>query len=250
MVNRGDRDGPVGATGWIKWLLTTDEGAVAYIRDIVGSALAVLLIGAILFGVSGVWPPMVAIESPSMDPNIQTGDLVFVMEEHRFAGGEAVTYNGKSTGVVPYQAGKDSGYKTFKAYGDVIIYQPHGEERVTPIIHRARFWVNEGENWYDKANPAYVGGAENCEQLEHCPAPHSGFITKGDNKQRNDMYDQVVDISSPVKPSWIVGTAEFRIPYLGFIRLGTGIISGLGTTLGTSLLGMALLGGGLATDWD
>lgn len=247
MTNPGDRDDPVGAIGWTKWLLTTEKSSVAYIRDIVGSAMAVLLIGALLFGVSGVWPPMVAIESPSMKPHIQTGDLVFVMDEHRFAGDSATTYNGESTGVVPYQTGKQSGYKTFGAYGDVIIYQPDGSEQATPIIHRARFWVEEGENWYDKANPAYVGGAENCEDLEYCPAPYSGFITKGDNKVKNDLYDQVAGISKPVKPLWIIGTAEFRIPYLGFIRLGAGTTSWLGTSLGTSFFGMALLGGGIVT---
>lgn len=89
MADPGDRDDPVGAIGWIKWALTTEKGTVAYIRDIAGSALAVLLIGALLFGVSGVWPPMVAVESGSMEPHIQTGDLVFVMEEHRFEIGRA-----------------------------------------------------------------------------------------------------------------------------------------------------------------
>lgn len=247
MADPGDRDDPVGAIGWIKWVLTTEKGSVAYIRDIAGSALAVLLIGALLFGVSGVWPPMVAIESPSMEPHIQTGDLVFVMEEHRFAGDAATTYNGESTGVVPYKAAKQSDYKTFNSYGDVVIYQQNGNGQRTPIIHRARFWINEGENWYDKANPAYVGGADNCQELEYCPAPYSGFITKGDNKAQNGMYDQVADISAPVKPSWIVGTAEFRIPYLGFIRLGAGTMGGYGTSLGASFFGMALLGGGIAT---
>lgn len=247
MADPGDRDDPVGAIGWIKWALTTEKGTVAYIRDIAGSALAVLLIGALLFGVSGVWPPMVAVESGSMEPHIQTGDLVFVMEEHRFAADGAIDYNGESTGVVPYKAAKQSDYKEFNSYGDVVVYKQNGNEKADRIIHRARFWVNSGENWYDKANPKYVGGADNCAELEYCPAPYSGFITKGDNKQLNGMYDQVAGISAPVKPSWIVGTGEFRIPYLGFIRLGAGTMGGYGTNLGASFLGMALLGGSIAT---
>lgn len=242
MTNPGDRDGPVGAIGWLKWLWTTESGFIAFIREIVGAVLIVALVGGVLFGISGVWPPMVAIESPSMEPHIQKGDLVFVMEEHRFSGDAAVSSNGESTGVIPYQTAKQEDYKKFGAYGDVIIYQPDGSERQTPIIHRARFWVSEGENWYDKANPEYLGSAENCEDLAYCPAPHSGFITKGDNKVKNGQYDQVVGLSKPVKPEWIIGTGEFRIPYLGNIRLLMGMIGAYGN-VGASLLGAGLLGG-------
>jgi signal peptidase I len=81
--------------------------------------------------------------------------------------------------------------------------------------------VNESENWYEEANPDYVGSAENCKELSFYPAPHSGFITKGD---ANANYDQVRPlgndaISSPVKPKRVTGTAQFRIPWLGKIRL-------------------------------
>jgi signal peptidase len=244
MADPGDRDEPSGALGWIKWLWTTEKTSVAYIRDIGGSVLVVLLIGAILFGVSGVWPPMVAIESQSMEPHIMTGDLVFVMEEHRFAGAAAIMYSGTSTGIVPYQTGKETGYKSSGSYGDVIIYQPDGDSTATPIIHRARLWVSENENWYDEANKSYLGGADNCDELAYCPAPYSGFITKGDNKHSNPVYDQVAGISAPVKPSWIIGTAEFRIPYLGYIRLlSAGMMSGQTISIGPTLAGAALVGG-------
>lgn len=248
MTGPGDRSDRTSALGWIKWLLTTDNGSVAYARDIIGSAATVLVIGALLFGVSGVWPPMVAIESGSMEPHIKTGDLVFVMEEERFANDHAIVYNGDSTGIVPYQRAKKIGYKTFGAPGDVIVYHPNGETGVTPIIHRARFWVNESENWYDKANPAYIGSADNCKELAYCPAPHAGFITKGDNKVTNDLYDQVSGISAPVKPSWIIGTAEFRIPYLGFIRLGASAMGspGLSGNLLYSFTGILAIGGAIA----
>jgi signal peptidase len=239
----GNRSEPSGVLGWIKWLWTTEKTSVAYVRDIGGSVFVVLLIGGILFGVSGVWPPMVAIESPSMEPHIQTGDLVFVMEEHRFSGDAAIMYNGESTGVVPYQVGKQTGYKTFGSYGDVIVYKPDGSDAATPIIHRARFWVNDSENWYDKANESFLGAADNCKELAYCPAPHAGFITKGDNNETNDLYDQVAGISEPVKPKWIIGTAEFRIPWLGYIRLGASAMGGVGTRLGISLAGAAVIGG-------
>ena len=184
---------------------------IQYSLDIIGSAGAVVLVGLFLFTVSGVWPPLVAIESPSMDPHIEKGDLVFVMEEQRFAGENAVH------GVVPAQRG--DGYVRFEQRGDVIVYEPNGNERRTPIIHRAMFYVEAGENWYGRADPAHVGRADNCTEMTNCPANESGFITLGDN---NNQYDQVgtTPISPPVEPHWVIGTAEWRVPLLGEIRLG------------------------------
>jgi signal peptidase len=189
--------------------------------DIVNSAVAVLLVGALLFAVSGVWPPMVAIESPSMTPQMQTGDLVFVMEETRFSGEGAH----EETGVVTARVGEttDADYRKFQRQGDVIVYEPRGNGETTPIIHRAMFWVEEGENWYEKADKQAIGRYDACgetpgEALPNCPAPHDGFVTKGD---ANARYDQVDELSGPVKPEWIVGTAEVRVPLLGCIRLRT-----------------------------
>ena len=230
-----ERDGSGNEGGVIaraRWLATTDHEAVAFVREVASSLAIVAAIGLLLFAVSGLWPPMVAIESGSMSPNMERGDLAFVMEEHRFAGGAAQA----GTGVVSYHAGEQAGYKEFNEYGDVIVYERDGNGRETPIIHRARFWVNDSENWYDKANREYLGGAGSCEALANCPAPHAGFVTKGDN---NGQYDQVDagftgPISAPVKPSWITGTAEFRIPWLGEIRLLFGMMStGASALVGT-----------------
>ncbi len=210
-------DGPEVMTPieFLGWLRTTDHGGVAAVREMLSTAAIVLLVGALLFGVSGVWPPMVAIESGSMTPHMQVGDLVFVMDEDRLQPAAAQG----TTGVVTYQSGESAGYRTFQSYGDVVVYRPDGSVQQTPIIHRARFWVEEGENWYQtKADPEYVSpNYRNCEQLPACPAPHAGFVTKGDN---NDYYDQAIGMSSPVRPTWVTGTAEFRIPWLGCIRLG------------------------------
>nr|WP_246391992.1 S26 family signal peptidase [Halosimplex pelagicum] len=187
--------------------------------DVVSSALAVLLVGALLFAVSGVWPPMVAIESSSMAPHMQTGDLVFVMEEQRFPGEGAVA----GSGIVTLDSGRESGYTMFQRPGDVIVYKPDGNDGATPIIHRAMFYVQEGENWYEEADRQSLGRFSECgespdEALPYCPAPHAGFITKGDN---NGGYDQAQadPLSAPVKPEWVVGTAEVRVPKLGCIRL-------------------------------
>jgi signal peptidase len=183
------------------------EGWMPFVRDLVVSLLAVALFGSYLFAISGVWPPLVAVESGSMNPNMEKEDLVFVMENERFTPAEATG----ETGVVTAQTGRETGYSQFGGYGDVIVFTPDGDPNRTPVIHRAKLWVEEGENWCDRANEAYLGNSNACEE-----APHAGFITKGD---ANGQYDQVRGISKPVKPEWVVGTAEVQVPYLGWFRL-------------------------------
>lgn len=190
------------------------DGWAGFAYDVLTSVFAVLLVGFFLFAISGVWPPLVAVESGSMRPNMAEGDLVFVMEEHRFAGAGAID----GSGIVSATAGADTAYRTFGGYGDVIVYEPNGNAARTPIIHRAMFWVEEGERWYDRANPQYIGAATSCDQLPNCPAPAAGFITKGDN---NEGYDQTTGLTDPVQPEWIIGTAEIRVPGLGWISLGS-----------------------------
>ena len=208
-----------------------------YAFDIVSSVVIVGLIGALLFATSGVWPPLVAIESPSMEPHIDTGDLVFVMDENRFAGPGAI----EGSGVVPARAGEETGYRTFEGYGDVIIYEPNGNSEATPIIHRAMLWVEAGEDWYDRADPTGVGGADNCDELANCPAPHAGFITKGDNTVSNRRYDQAMGISEPVKPEWVIGTAEYGVPGLGQVRLLSGDVRSANVTGSTNSVGVATI---------
>jgi len=200
-----------GTGGPVGWILRSDHTVATFLREFVGSALVVLIIGLLLFAISGVWPPMVAVESGSMEPRMERGDLVFVMDQNRFEPDASVM----DTGIATYRSSSEAGYEKFGDYGDVIIYRQDGSQRETPIIHRARFWVNGSENWYDKADRSFVNG-DDCTSTTNCPAPHSGFITKGDN---NGQYDQVSDISGPVKPEWIKGTAELRIPWLGRVRL-------------------------------
>lgn len=182
------------------------------VRDVVSTSLAVVAVAFLVVMATGVWPPFVAIESGSMSPNLQEGDLVVIVEEHRLGNPAAV----EGTGVVPATRGEAAGYDTIHGTGDVILFHPNGRARVTPVIHRAMFYVEAGENWYDDANPKYLGHAETCEQLSHCPAPTEGFITLGD---ANDRYDQATWKYRPVKSSWIAGRALVRIPYLGWIRL-------------------------------
>ena len=203
---------PSGPRDWWHAFWGTDRFAIALTRDLLVSLLIVALIAGLLFGIAGVWPPLVAVESDSMERQIMTGDLVFVVDAERYAHDAAI----ENTGVVPADVAGDVEYERFDRPGDVIIFMPNGDDSATPIIHRAHYWVDEGENWYDRADPDRVGSADDCDELEHCPAPHAGFITHGDN---NAFYDQVQADSGPVKPEWVISRAHRRVPLLGRIRL-------------------------------
>ena len=196
---------------FLRRLWTAESGPLFFVRELGTSAGAVMLVGLVLFGVSGVWPPMVAVESGSMEPHMHKGDLGFITEPGRYTPDAAYG----STGVVTAEAGADVGYRTFGGPGSVVVYDDPGEGG-PPIIHRAQFYVEEGENWYERADPGFVS-ADSCRELLNCPAPHAGFITKGD---ANGRYDQASGIAGPVRPSWITGVARIRIPYLGWVRLG------------------------------
>ncbi|MEZ5334219.1 MAG: signal peptidase I [Methanolobus sp.] len=169
----------------------SDDFFVSLARDIVtvlGAVLVFAIFSQIFFG---MWTPMVAVESGSMEPHMNIGDIIFIQSIDR-------------TQVVTYEEGMDD-YSSFKNYGDVILYKPYGQEGVTPIIHRAMYYVEEGE-------PMWEDGPV---------APHSGYITKGDNSVTNRYYDQQGQVSymTPVKEEWIIGIARYKIPYLGYLRL-------------------------------
>lgn len=124
---------------------SSDHWAVSLARDLLWVVAVVGSIALFLYLVCGTWPAVVTIESGSMIPNMNIGDLVVVVEKDRF--GELQTWDD----------GKVSGYKKFNDYGDVIIYRPNGVSdfwasigvlplsKQHPIIHRAITRVDAGE---------------------------------------------------------------------------------------------------------
>jgi signal peptidase I len=124
---------------------TSDHWAVSLARDLLWVVAVVGTIALLLFLICGTWPAVVTIESGSMIPNMNIGDLVVVVQKDRF--GDLQTWDD----------GKISGYKKFNDYGDVIIYRPNGVtdmwasvgllplSKQHPIIHRAMTWTDTGE---------------------------------------------------------------------------------------------------------
>ncbi len=198
-----------------------------------GAIVAVLLL--ILMAYSGIWPPMVVVESGSMQHDlpgakpvshigvIDTGDLVLIKKTDR-------------SSIQTYVEGVKTGHKTYGEYGDVIIYYPNGDRSQTPIIHRAIIYLElnqtTGESydipslidypgnwsivpyelthqyvhrWYDLSGTLYLYniGYYNVTVeinlgtiLRSNPNPNSGYITMGDNAATNaPVYDQAGSIS-------------------------------------------------------
>jgi len=179
----------------IKNFNESDNFLIGILRDLLFVIVVVAIFSSISYIAMGRLSPMVAVESGSMIPHIQIGDIIFVESADR-------------TKIITYNEGKATGYSTFDDYGDVILYKPRGREGVTPIIHRAMFYVNAGEQMWP-GGPA---------------APFAGYITKGDNPRTNSAFDQQGSISPliPVKPEWVIGVARFdRVPLLGCVSLAS-----------------------------
>ncbi|MFB6361250.1 MAG: hypothetical protein ABEH59_08000 [Halobacteriales archaeon] len=186
----------------------SDKGPWFWLRAGLVPFLVVLLLFGLLFAVSGTWPAVVGVGSDSMAPQIQPGDLIVITAPGRYAPDFV------ENGIVTYRAAQTHDYRSFGAYGSVIVFQPPGAEG-PPTIHRVRFAVEEGENWIDRANDSYLEEAR-CAASDHCPAPHDGYITKGDN---NEYYDQSSGLAPPVKRDWIMGVAKYRIPIGDLLNL-------------------------------
>lgn len=191
-----------------------DAGSAArrLLSDVVIGAGIIVIIVLVFFALSGVWPPFVAIESGSMEPHMSAGDLVYLVEPDRYTS----QVGAGGAGLLTLEEGSTNGHMTFGQPGHVVVFEPNGGEG-TPIIHRLHLHVEAGENWYDRANPEFVGQHRECDSLPNCPAPHTGFVTKGD---ANAAYDQVNGDFDVVREEWITGRALVRIPYLGSFRVG------------------------------
>ncbi len=232
----------------------------SFAKDIIFVVVVVGAISLISQLAVGLWTPMVAVESGSMVPNLNIGDIIIVQGASR-------------TNIIPGDEAEKIGYYAFNKPGDVILYRPYGKEsmnlldqlkmllgislgneKATPIIHRALAYVQQGD-------PMWKDGPL---------APFSGYITKGDH---NDVIDQTagriygmanlsyvkmhrneirdignniyldkgtgmviyktengtfvgegISYLTPVKKEWVIGVARVKIPVVGYVRLLPNII--------------------------
>ncbi|MDV2481041.1 S26 family signal peptidase [Methanoculleus sp. Wushi-C6] len=175
----------------------SENPVVSLARDLLWVVAVVGGIALALYLIAGTWPAVVTIESESMVPNMNVGDLVLVVDEDRFGG------------LTTWDEGRLAGHSSFGDYGDVIVYRPNGADSVHPIIHRAMTYVD-------------TAAVEESGLAEYYTNPHGGYITKGDN---NPYIDQGnlrivgVGVVEPVQKEWIVGKALVSVPLVGYLPL-------------------------------
>lgn len=222
------------------------------LRGFILAAIIVLIIVGALVLYSGAWPPLVVVESKSMQHSntesfigtIDTGDMVILK---------------KTNGAAEIRTYLDSlgdGYQTYGEHGDVIIYKPYGSDSRTPIIHRAllRMEYNLTGGGYDipvlgEIPPSMwsvTGGPKDWHNLKTeivltgigynqvtvrlnvsiilsnfahvAMTPFSGLVTLGDNNQ--GIVDQMTDICwAPVRADWVSGVARGELPWFGLLKL-------------------------------
>ena len=105
--------------GLIETFRKSEDPKIAFAREILWVVAVVAGIALVLFLASGTWPAVVTIESESMVPHMNVGDLVFVVSADRY--GELQTW----------ETGRNTGYQKFGDYGDVLIYSPNGAKSLT-----------------------------------------------------------------------------------------------------------------------
>ena len=171
-----------------------NEQLKALAKD-VGIVFGIVIIFLLLcYLVFGMWTPMYVITTSSMEPNLNVGDIVFVRSIDR---ADVITQD------ETLQSSKNR--NKFGAPGDVILYLPYGNDSYVPVAHRAIYYAEEGQEMWP-------GGPV---------APHSGYVTRGDNQQTNKEFDQnsTIMFGTPVKEEWIIGIPQFKFPFLGKLRL-------------------------------
>jgi signal peptidase len=175
----------------------SDHPAVSLTRDLLWVVAVVGGIALVLYLFAGTWPAVVTIESESMVPNMNVGDLVLVVDEDRFGS------------LVTWSEGQRTGDSSFGDYGNVIVYRPNGADSVHPIIHRAMTYVD-------------TAAVEESGLAQYYEDPHGGYITKGDNNpyiDQGNLRISGVGVVEPVKKDWIVGKALVAVPLIGYLPL-------------------------------
>jgi signal peptidase len=202
---------------------------IGFVKDILVAMLIVVIVMASLYAYSGgIWPPMVVVESESMQHGtdshigtIDTGDLTLVKKISSRS--DIVTYvEGRPSYNVSYDIagvtkaetfkGSRPGFSAYSDYGDVIIYQKNGRSSETPVIHRAIVWfvpnttadcMAQSPNMTYKAdfpdikNAAHPNGLRCVSQLT---IHKVGFTGKDLSINSNEICINAVNVATDKKP--------------------------------------------------
>lgn len=214
------------------------------LKAIIAIPVAIAIVFVALFAYSGIWPPLVVVDSESMQHGeessigtIDTGDIVIIKKTNSFED------------ITTYVEGLSTGHKTYSGYGDVIIY--NSEYLNKSIIHRAiikleydeltntfsapslkdideNLWEADGGHSYSNIkneikikNVPYTNSGEIIINLKNIlfdmgSNPHGGIITMGDG---NSRVDQNSGISDLVEEKDITGKARGELPWFGIVNL-------------------------------
>ncbi|MEA3142844.1 MAG: signal peptidase [Thermoplasmata archaeon] len=255
MVGRGVPPG--GSRPWLREkapglhrFLTRGDSPYPAVREVVAGALVIVVLLGILYGATGQpvagGYPVVVVTSGSMmhcanaGPDgtgpplgrdcdaqgygrlgtIDPGDLVFVRRIADRADVATLAQGGSGHYGKP---------------GDVVVYRPSGHTDVTPIIHRALFYVqvNDSDHTFSVPDLGIFHQATLDQPaltaLSHCTLAgsgvhgrwtmaDSGFVTKGDNNQVADQCPGGIT-PYPARLDWILGKARGELPWFGLIKL-------------------------------
>jgi signal peptidase len=230
---------------------------LSLVQDVVVAIVVVAIVLLSLWAYGGRWPPMVVVESESMQHShdessvgvIDTGDLTLVRTLD------------KAGPIVTWVEGRSTGHRTYDDYGDVIVYHKNGLTQTTPIIHRAlvRIEWNATNQGFDVPTldlydihtvfiitdlTSYHNGEREEIDLRIDVSvimnnfnanpnvdPHGGIITKGDHNRDVDQFslpaytgpgappERTSRLVEPVRDDWVVGVARGEIPWFGLIKL-------------------------------
>jgi signal peptidase len=212
---------------------------------LIAVGLVVIVILAMFF-YSGLWPPLVVVESGSMQHSdtvssigvIDTGDLVIVKQLD-------------NDSVRTYVESYSSGYSTYSSYGDVIVYKRYNSATLPWIIHRAVLelvWNSTSHSFNIPDLKDYPQDLWSCNnatdgkwwsltgtlELYHygykdqtvriyldpmLVYAHGGFVTKGDHNDVVDQYPMASICKEPIKTEWVVGLGRGEIPWFGLLKL-------------------------------
>lgn len=216
------------------------------LRGLAYSILAAAVLLASLFTLARTWPPVVVIETGSMQHGNQTsfigvadtGDIVLV---------QAVP---NPEEVVTYVEGRARGEGTYGDFGDVIIFQRPTHTKA--VIHRplVRLLWNETAGGFDipsllalewevewnssQTTPHGLGAGDSVTLYDvtfqrvtvhiamdafireiiatRCVPENPCYVTMGDNNA--PVHDQFL-----VRHSWVLGRARGEMPWFGLLRL-------------------------------